>query len=180
MKRLLTIIHYQSPSRQIRKKALPWKWLRLLLDWLTWKPEHRELALQAAAESPSWWDRIQNNVKNTFKWDIADPRQDLFRMRQENMRKAYSGALVGAEQIEQDIEGYKELQRQITRTENLNAKMGIGGVTPVTIKDPNKKGPQNPGRKSSGYPGEKTSRCPSAGDGGRKNRLRKAGSCFCR
>ena len=102
------------------------------------KARARELALQAAGNEPTAWEKLKYDAENFFSFKQGSRRGAIFELQRRKMNEAYSGAMAGSDELQREIDGYKEFQRQLGVIDQLNGK--TGGVTPPTIKDKDKKG----------------------------------------
>ncbi|OIN57619.1 hypothetical protein [Arsenicibacter rosenii] len=137
-KKVSTYNDLSAQEQANTKKSIALKMAEASARLANLKARARELALQAAGNEPTAWEKLKYDAENFFKFKQGSRRGAIFEIQRQKMNEAYSGAMAGSDELQREIDGYKEFQKQLEVFDRM--KSGGGVVTPPTIKDKDKKG----------------------------------------
>lgn len=137
-KKVSTYNDLSAQEQANTKKSIALKMAEASARLANLKARARELALQAAGNEPTAWEKLKYDAENFFKFKQGSRRGAIFEIQRQKMNEAYSGAMAGSDELQREIDGYKEFQKQLEVFDRM--KSGGGVVTPPTIKDNDKKG----------------------------------------
>ncbi len=99
-KKVSTYNDLSAQEQANTKKSIALKMAEASARLANLKARARELALQAAGNEPTAWEKLKYDAENFFSFKQGSRRGAIFELQRRKMNEAYSGAMAGSDELQ--------------------------------------------------------------------------------